>query len=76
MLKDRTDHIYFLPFFFITDVVECDSSPCDVNAACVNDIGSFACPCNTGYTGDGLDGAEFTGCSGELNSLFTLGLCV
>jgi hypothetical protein len=42
-------------FLFFTDIDECVSNPCDVNAACENTDGSFICTCNTGYSGDGFD---------------------
>ncbi len=44
------------------DIDECTaSSPCDANAACTNQPGSFACACNDGYTGDGLTCAAVAG---------------
>ena len=38
-----------------TDVNECSASPsvCHVNASCQNNLGSYVCSCNTGFTGDG-----------------------
>ncbi|CAH3179058.1 unnamed protein product [Porites lobata] len=37
------------------DVNECSASPsvCHVNASCQNNVGSYVCSCNTGFTGDG-----------------------
>ena len=42
---------------FIVDIIECDEDPepCDGNATCTNNIGSFTCECNEGYTGNGTD---------------------
>ena len=40
------------PFWSI-DVNECSASVCDVNANCQNNIGSYVCSCNAGFTGDG-----------------------
>ena len=39
-----------------SDVDECvaGTHQCDVNAACINSIGSYACSCNNGYMGDGI----------------------
>ena len=39
-----------------TDVDECSSEefPCDSNANCTNNDGSFLCTCQRGYTGNGL----------------------
>ncbi|XP_072046698.1 probable carboxypeptidase X1 [Amphiura filiformis] len=34
---------------------ECLTSPCDPNAACSNNPGSFECTCNAGFSGDGLN---------------------
>uniref|UniRef100_A0A7S0EN53 LysM domain-containing protein n=1 Tax=Hanusia phi TaxID=3032 RepID=A0A7S0EN53_9CRYP len=47
-----------------TDVNECLSpSACDVNAACTNSQGSYACTCNAGYSGDGLLCQNINECS-------------
>ena len=46
---------FIVAFSFVTDINECSGlsmPPCDVNATCTNTIGSFACKCNTGYTGN------------------------
>ena len=39
-----------------TDVDECsaDASPCDKNAECTNNDGSFSCSCREGFDGNGL----------------------
>ena len=46
---------YFVKYLtFVKDVDECDSNPCDNNAACTDTEGSFTCTCNVGFSGDGL----------------------
>uniref|UniRef100_A0A4W6E3A5 Nidogen 2 n=1 Tax=Lates calcarifer TaxID=8187 RepID=A0A4W6E3A5_LATCA len=45
--------IYFSPPIF-TDMDECSSSPCHVNARCINGLGSFQCQCQPGFYGDGF----------------------
>ena len=44
------------------DIDECstNSQSCDVNAVCSNTVGSYACACKGGFTGDGKT------CSGKL----------
>ena len=44
------------------DIDECsaNSHSCDVNAVCSNTVGSYACACKAGFTGDGKT------CSGKL----------
>jgi len=37
-----------------TDECASNNGGCDTNAACSNNLGSFTCVCNTGYTGDGF----------------------
>lgn len=49
--------IFILLFiYFFSDLDECasESPACDINAACLNTVGSFSCACNAGYIGDGM----------------------
>uniref|UniRef100_A0A8C7YQI7 Nidogen 2a (osteonidogen) n=1 Tax=Oryzias sinensis TaxID=183150 RepID=A0A8C7YQI7_9TELE len=39
---------------FTSDIDECSSSPCHINARCTNELGSFQCRCQPGFTGDGF----------------------
>ncbi|XP_072048687.1 uncharacterized protein [Amphiura filiformis] len=41
---------------------ECLTSPCDHNAACINNPGSFECSCNAGFSGDGLTCTDVDEC--------------
>uniref|UniRef100_A0A7N8WQE3 Nidogen 2a (osteonidogen) n=1 Tax=Mastacembelus armatus TaxID=205130 RepID=A0A7N8WQE3_9TELE len=36
------------------NIDECSSSPCHVNARCINGMGSFQCQCQPGFYGDGF----------------------
>ena len=46
--------------FEYADIDECQQgSPCDLNAACANNAGSYTCTCNSGYFGNG------TSCTGK-----------
>ena len=46
-------------WFDCTDEDECYTmEPCDENAACINEEGSFTCVCNDGYYGNGTDVCE------------------
>ena len=42
-------------FSIVADLDECTTNTrnCDVNADCVNTVGSYTCTCRAGYTGDG-----------------------
>ena len=47
-----------------TDKNECETeTPCDENADCLNNEGSFTCTCKAGYDGAGV-GAD--SCAGKL----------
>ena len=56
---------YTFHFSFKLDVDECseESDPCDENADCINNDGSYSCTCKQGFTGDGVS------CSGMLYSI-------
>ena len=58
--------IHSLKVLSFSDVNECDSNPCAINAVCVDTNGSFSCSCSNGYIGDGLI------CEGKLAN----GLCL
>ena len=44
--KDRKSQL------FLTDIDECESSPCHANANCINTLGSYVCNCSTGFHGN------------------------
>ena len=46
-----------LASFFSSDFDECtlEPNPCDNNADCRNNEGSYTCACKLGYSGDGAD---------------------
>ena len=49
--------------YLISDIDECSSeNNCDVNARCMNTIGSYNCTCKKGYQGDGRN------CPGKVQS--------
>ena len=52
---------FHLPKCTLSDINECDMSPCDPDATCTNTLGSFVCACNSGYIGDGMT------CTGKLS---------
>ena len=49
-----------------SDVNECESSPCDMNASCSNSEGSFSCECNSGYQGSGFMCTDVNECATRL----------
>ena len=44
----------------VTDENECDTAPCNINANCVNTVGSFTCQCKTGYQTDNNTATDTT----------------
>ena len=50
MMSGNRITIWFISY---ADINECLRNPCDRNARCVNNVGSFTCSCNRGYSGDG-----------------------
>ena len=49
-----------LNFYSYSDIDECaeDSDNCNINASCTDNIGSFDCACNSGFSGDGVNCAS------------------
>ena len=47
----------------LADINECLENPCDSNAECVNNPGSFTCTCNRGYSGNGRTCNGKKGCA-------------
>ena len=47
--------IFTCMYINVADLDECNTNThnCDVNADCVNTVGSYSCMCKAGYTGDG-----------------------
>ena len=44
---------------YILDIEECNRGldNCDVNAKCLNNVGSYDCTCNDGFEGSGFTGS-------------------
>ena len=61
-------YLNFLFEFFLPDIDECKSEihDCDVNANCINTLGSYNCSCWPGYKGNGII------CTSIMKLLFTL----
>lgn len=68
ILNDRI--IYYLQP--LTDINECNTSNGGCNQTCVNEIGSFHCECDSGYT---LDSDGF-GCTGKMKTVSVYRLLV
>ena len=41
-------------FWYFLDINECLNNPCNANANCTDNTGSFECRCKVGFTGDGF----------------------
>ena len=58
-------------FFMFIDIDECQNgSDCHLNATCTNNIGSYTCACNSGFSGNG------TICEGMYLNIYHLTLCI
>jgi hypothetical protein len=55
-----------MPAFPTADENEClrSTAPCGPNTNCADKVGSYDCPCKTGFSGNGFDTTN--GCQGEL----------
>ena len=58
-MSDSSEHPLFSkkpPIISILDINECelDLHDCHQQATCTNNLGSYTCACNTGWTGDGF----------------------
>lgn len=50
-----TKHQSFVTQFILTDVNECDNSPCQNGGTCINSNGSYYCDCTDGWTSNITD---------------------
>ena len=41
----------FVHMFFVPDIDDCASTPCQSGGTCVDDINRFSCTCPDGFTG-------------------------
>ena len=50
------DNYTFVIYRHAADIPECvrGLDDCDMNATCINTVGSYDCMCNTGFTGSGF----------------------
>ena len=58
-------HEIFSTLFFVTDIDECTSSPCQNKATCVDLIDSFRCDCIPGFSGIVCENSMFLYCLRE-----------
>ena len=55
----------FFLFLYFTDIDECLSDPCHINANCTDNEGSYDCQCNVGYSGNGFNCSSKLICSSK-----------
>jgi hypothetical protein len=48
-------------FWSISDIDQCTDTPCQNNGACTNNVYSYSCQCEDGYTGTTCDDLTTTG---------------
>lgn len=48
-----------LPWFFSTDIKECNSNPCKNGAQCEDEVNGFSCACLPGFTGNQCEIGEY-----------------
>uniref|UniRef100_A0A0G4H2Z1 EGF-like domain-containing protein n=1 Tax=Chromera velia CCMP2878 TaxID=1169474 RepID=A0A0G4H2Z1_9ALVE len=60
------------------DIDECSGNihDCDGNATCSDNIGSFVCACNDGWTGSGVVCSNFDECTGNIHNCHTNATCL
>ena len=54
--------MHSIKYVSVSDVNECETpgiNNCNINAACINNDGSYTCECKKGFAGDGVS------CAGE-----------
>ncbi|CAH3190637.1 unnamed protein product [Porites lobata] len=64
----KISYLYAKLHYILPDIDECSSNAhsCGVNAVCNNTVGSYACACKAGYSGDGRK------CTGDLEERDTV----
>ena len=46
--------------YFVVD--ECQSNPCENGGTCIDELGSYQCSCNRGYSGNNCQGYQLMKC--------------
>ena len=59
------NHIFMFMLFVFSDINECPTNPCQANARCTNNVGSYACSCVLGFKLNPLTNK----CDGKLSVL-------
>ncbi len=42
----------------ISDIDECEATPCENNGICTNSVGSYTCDCADGFDGDNCENSK------------------
>ena len=50
----RSVYVYYSCSTLDVDECQMEIDNCDINAQCSDNVGSFLCTCNIGYSGDGV----------------------